>query len=86
MKEERYSIVISSETDARKRASVFSVTRRGLIVLVCAAVLIVLACIGFAVKSVADAVSYSNELKTLEQAIESETFLATPDEKIYPDL
>lgn len=85
MKDERYSIIISSETDARKKASAFSATRNSLIVIACVAVLILLACVGFAVKSVADAVAYSNELKTLEQEI-SETSPAVPEANINPDL
>lgn len=85
MKDERYSIIISSQTDARKKASAFSATRSSLIVLASVAVLILLACIGFAVKSVADAAAYSNELNTLEQEI-SGISPAAPDEDINPDL
>lgn len=85
MKDERYSIIISSDTDARKKASALSTTRNRLIGLACIAVLILLGCIGFAVKSVADAVAYSNELKTLEQEI-GEATPAVPEAEINPDL
>lgn len=70
MRNERYSIIISSQTDARKKASAFSFTRSKLIVLFCIVVLLLLACVVFAVKSAGDAVSYSNELKALEQSLE----------------
>lgn len=70
MKDDRYSIIVSSETDARKKAASFSITRRRLIVLLSVIVFVLLACIGFAVKSVADTASYSKELKALEQSLE----------------
>lgn len=80
MKDERYSIIVSSQTDARKKASAFSITRRGLIVILSAVVLVLLTCVGFAVKSAVDAVSYSNELKALEQSLEGAESVALPVE------
>jgi len=67
MENERYNIIISSETDARKKASRLSVSRRLIAALVCTAFLIVFAIVAFAALSAADAVSGANELKALEQ-------------------
>lgn len=76
---EHYSVVIASETDARKRTYGFDISRRALIAASAAAVLVVAAFAGMTLFSVIDASYYSakaNELKgrVLTQSSKLDTY------------
>ena len=70
MKNERMNIIISSATDARKKTAIISISRRLLVLAVCAVVTLVLVFAGLAVYSAASAAAAANELEALQQAAE----------------
>jgi hypothetical protein len=65
-KKERYSVIISSLTDARKKPFVFSITKRMLICVICAASVIVMGSAGAAVFTSSQATSCSAEADALK--------------------
>lgn len=67
MRKEHISIIISSETNASKKTSVMNLSRRSFTFLIGALVLIVIACVGFAISSAVNAAAYADDLKALQQ-------------------
>ena len=65
MSRHQYSIVVSSETDARKKASIFSVSKTRVVVLVFILAIIVAAAAVFAVFSAAHIKAQTGELNEL---------------------
>ncbi len=65
-KRERYSVIISSLTDARKKPFVFSITKRKLIFVICAIFVIVTASAGAAVLTSSEAIIGSVEAEALK--------------------
>jgi cell wall-associated NlpC family hydrolase len=95
-KREKYSIIIASETDARKRSASLSLTRRTLIVGLSAVIFIVFVCAGTAVFSACRISDYSLQIENLKKQIEEQSALSdsynsvkysagyTPQESVQP--
>ncbi len=72
-RKERYSIIITSQTDARKKSLVFSITRRVLIISLCTVIVTVIISAGVALFSSYKASGYEKQIAQLEEQINSQT-------------
>lgn len=72
---EKYSIIITSETDARKKPRSFSLTRRALIFAVSAIFLLIFACSVGTVFSIVQANKYSERAEALKRQVDDKSGL-----------
>jgi cell wall-associated NlpC family hydrolase len=72
---EKYSIIIASQTDARKKSTTLSLTRRTVILLLSIIVFIVLAGVGVAIYALCQTPVYSKQIDDLKKQVEVLTAL-----------